>query len=258
MSPLGATRAGIFRNPSGVAVVDDFNRPDGGLGVTSQGAVPWEVLAGSWTVAGNHASSPSVQSSNPRAVVQTGAADGTLQANVGLGGDALLFRVVDASNWWRVRTRYWQEAFTQFCYSYWYIADCYNASNPSQQCPGMQSCGSCGSCQGGCFAPNGCFQQPYTCSQYACGTTYVPHYAVVLDRMVAGTITTVQEVEPASASQLKVVMRGSNIDVYRQTVNPVISVTSSVHQTATKHGIGAAASDVPAGGAIDNFSFVPS
>lgn len=86
-----------------LSIFDNFNRPNGPLGSTSDGNGTWTVLSGSFVISNNRASSSPANATSGIAVVNNFAANSTVSLDVSNGGgDALYFRVVDANNWWRV------------------------------------------------------------------------------------------------------------------------------------------------------------
>jgi hypothetical protein len=113
-----------FKKFSGDSVSDDFNRANStGLGSTSVGGLPYEYYlnaATSFDVVSNTAqANPSTYSGTAYAVVDSGGSDVDLQVGVSSagGGDALYFRVVDQSNWWRIRR-------CSYTYTYQYSYNC--------------------------------------------------------------------------------------------------------------------------------------
>lgn len=107
------------------AMSDNFNRTGATLGVTSTGGVAWNVLSGAWSTNGTRAVTSSAVSTNPLAVIESSRADVDVSADIGTG-DALYFRVNDATNWWRLReqtntqssTYYTSEPYTYYTYTY--------------------------------------------------------------------------------------------------------------------------------------------
>jgi hypothetical protein len=91
---------------------DTFNRADtangGGLGAIPGGGQTWVAVAGSWRILSNRASTSTGRSSSPVVVADFGTADVDASVDISSGGgDALYTRVVDASNWFRLRLRTW-------------------------------------------------------------------------------------------------------------------------------------------------------
>jgi len=88
---------------------DTFDRADtstgSGLGSTDTGTpLAWSVVSGDFNISGNKAVSTTAIGSNPIAVVDASTVHAVASVDVGAAGDCLYFRVVDADNWWRVRT----------------------------------------------------------------------------------------------------------------------------------------------------------
>lgn len=75
------------------------------FGGTAALASPW-TLDGSWQNGNGVAVCLTPNASLPTAVIDASAANVQIGANLGTGGDALIFRYVDANNWWRVLTNY--------------------------------------------------------------------------------------------------------------------------------------------------------
>lgn len=100
---------GVRRAARVAAVLDDFNRPDGAIGVAPVGALAWTAPGGGaaqWRVGGNQA-----YGAQP-AVVDSGTADGTVSAVLAVHNTTttsqrgLVFRVTDARNYWIARDGY--------------------------------------------------------------------------------------------------------------------------------------------------------
>lgn len=93
-----------------VALSDAFQRADttSGLGSIPNNGPLWELISGAWKILSNRAHSDTSGPYNPIAAVETNSSDGDVESSVsGNGGDCIYARVVDASNWLRVRTRRW-------------------------------------------------------------------------------------------------------------------------------------------------------
>ena len=96
-------------------------------------------------------------------------------------------------------------------------------------------------------------------SSYQCGTTtcYTTNYYYVtyLEHNVGGTVSQAQTIYGVGPNTFRVLAVGNSI---RWFVNGVerASATSSVHQNATKHGIGRGASELSST-SLDNFSLTP-
>lgn len=95
--------AAHYKSGLTLPLVDSFDRPDSvnSLGTTSDGQLEWETLSGAMGIASGLAYAPSAG----RAVLQTGASDGTVQVifytTTTFAG--LIFRVVDNNNFLYMR-----------------------------------------------------------------------------------------------------------------------------------------------------------
>ena len=208
----------------GARLSDDFNRTlSGSLGQMSVGSLPWSIVTGTWDVNGTRPTTATSQSSNPLAVVNPGPAIQDIELTLG-AGDALYFRVQDATNWWRVLWDGYQTSSCQQCCSTC-CSTCCDTCNGVLSCcvhegPQSLSCGGCGSCNGDCpFPPCGvcigsgstatccscyfsqgnctyscnCYScNCYSCNCTSCNCTYYDNYRLVLQKMIGGTLTTVQ------------------------------------------------------------------
>lgn len=132
--PFGITWRNIAKTNGGVAASDSFNRVNGAMGSTETGGLPWQVITGTWSISSNRAYTSTGSSSNPIAVVDSGGSDVDISLNISSGGgDALYFRVVDATNWWRIRHMYYSQqdpySCPSYCTSYQYMGT-YGGSAP--------------------------------------------------------------------------------------------------------------------------------
>lgn len=99
----GATE--VWSAVSGPLVSDTFDRADTGtsLGVADTGQT-WTPLAGTWGIETNRAYAVGSDPADRQVVVEAGAADVVVAVDVAVldsgGGTGLLFRGVDASNYW--------------------------------------------------------------------------------------------------------------------------------------------------------------
>jgi hypothetical protein len=106
-----------------IPIVDNFNRADGALGITSDGNGLWEILSGNFAIASNRAVSVPSNATSGLAVVNNFSSDVTISLDVSSGGDALYFRVVDANNWWRVlvnsvtTTSFFETGYTEYLWT---------------------------------------------------------------------------------------------------------------------------------------------
>lgn len=254
----------------GSKLSDDFNRTiSGGLGSTSVGGYPWEILSGSWSDDGSRPTTSTSQSSNPLAVVNTGEFDVTASLTLG-AGDALYFRVQDASNWWRLAWEGWQSSSCQTCCStccstccqscFGHGWDCVlggcSSSCPSNcNCPCTRGTGNACTTTSSCSWNCNCSSCNCTsCNCSSCNCTYYNNYRLRIERMVSGSLSAVRYDSTLSQSTVtaKVVLSGSSIQAYRDSYN-FYSGTDSTLSTATRHGIGRANSSYNTS-AIDNFA----
>jgi hypothetical protein len=111
-----------------LSIVDNFNRSNSSsLGFTSDGKAEWQVLQGSFSINSNTARSSSTTSI---AVVDIGASNVKVSSSLSWAGDALYFRVVNSSNWFRI-LRYFDQvdnSYTQYYNTYPWVStrDGYN------------------------------------------------------------------------------------------------------------------------------------
>jgi hypothetical protein len=77
------------------------------MGATSTGGVEWQIISGTWGITTNRPTTATAQTSNPLVALEAGYSDVDISLAISAsGGDCIYFRVVDASNWLRLRFRY--------------------------------------------------------------------------------------------------------------------------------------------------------
>lgn len=216
----------------GFAAADDFNRPDGALGTATTGQ-PWAVLRGTVTVV-NQRAVAGTASPGAIAVVDTSyaSADITLGASIGSGyGQALYFRVDDASNWYRLVYRRYTNSFFNGTYT------CQNCLNS----------GPCGPLEQSSVDSSGSYTDASGQPGYrSCSPNYSSEtvYAFQLQRSIGGSLTTLlQSSVNAGLTFMKVVARGRAVQTFSSdaaNASAVGSWTASddVGRLATRHGLG--------------------
>lgn len=267
------------------AVSDGFSGTNGTpLGTTEVGGKTWQALVGSWTRTGGLAATSTARSSNPMAVVDLNTPNVDVQCNVsGSGSDCLYFRVVDSSNWLRLRNRRWQTSSSQTTYytEYYYYMnysapDLYSGGDhgaDSMHQVGMWatsppsasawastmthnhvnvnnvSWGNHLHTKDNTVIANGQSRQQSTTS-----TTYYTNYSVVLEKCVAGVVSTIQEFGQSDATtQLRVACQADDITIYADGTM-LNTRTETTHKTGTKFGVGLGDSEYSPGSALDNFA----
>jgi hypothetical protein len=243
------------------SIVDDFQRPDGALGL-APGGLPWTLLAGGVTIASHKASSSNVASSSPPAsslAVLPLSADGTFTMTIPAysAGASLYFRVTDVNNWWRLRV-YGYQSSSQYVSSYTchneYYSDFYHddAGNTFWYETSRTIGGSYASITDGSgyyhdgpasndvyYADGKLYHTPkyqeYCTPNYA--TQYYNNYLVYLDKCVAGTVTTTSTTLSGSAATYSVVLSGSAMTIKDGTTTEVMPA-DSFNETAINAGIG--------------------
>lgn len=272
----------ILRLTGRAEIKDNFDRTlTGALGSTSQGEYPWSILTGTWNVSGTKPTTSTSQASNPLAVVQAGSPNVDAALDVG-AGDALYFRVQDASNWWRILWEGYQTQTCQTCYQTCCNTCCstcnsiyYGCSNPGYD--GGNNYKGCGGCTGTCSSLNSqwvCNSRPgdtcsyscncsscncYSCNPYNCNCVNSDNYRARLQKMVAGTLTTVADGAAAAGStaRARVVTSGASVAAYftRSGGSSTLFYSGDQPDLAiqTRHGIGRGASNYNQS-AIDNLS----
>lgn len=251
-------------------IADDFNRPNSStLGVTSVGGVPWVPIIGTWGITSNRPTTSTAIADNPHAIVQanTPDVDTAIDVNSSGGGDALYFRVVDASNWLRLRYYGWQSSSTtcQTCYKYTFTRECAHRSDGD--CAGVgggPSCGktysNCGSCPSPCPTvccwDKNCIETTTVCESTSCNctTTYYNNYRTYFDKMVAGTVTQITYWN-GSTNRFRAITSSNTVRVFTGTTDRGV-FTVNDHVAATQHGFGRASSSYT-GTALDNFDLSP-
>lgn len=272
-----------------VVYSDTFTRPDtavgSGLGAIPEGGPAWQVINGSWRIVSNRAYSDTAGSSNPIAVVPSSTGNGDISASVsGLGGDAIYARVTDASNWVRLRVRRYEVTesggyyVTEYLWKGTYIHGSHNPpvsnndpspyyhyiahSSPSSapSFPSTISVSHTYTLSGVSEAHT--HNYSYSSSTYTGDTrqTYVAttntytYYQLVLEKAVAGTVTTIGTANVNQPSSIRLRLVGDVLNAYYNgSGTATITATDAAHQTVAKHGIGRGYSDLY-GHAIDNFT----
>jgi len=250
----GGGSGGGGTSPSvAIAYSDDFTG-SGALGNVKTGdpTLAWQFLnssAANWTRnSSGYTSSSVAASSNPMAITDVGAADVAIVEGVRSTGNAIYFRVTDATNWLRTRitqSTYYQDVTINSNYTivnYRYATSCDGSGNCTYANGSTTVCG-------GNYGVPGTITSTSTggpCSYVSSvGTTY---YNLITDKSVAGTVTQLASYNLGSSlpAFIKVLAKDANITIsYGSTSSATSSastVTSSVNQSATKHGIGYASS----------------
>lgn len=244
----------------------------GSLGTIEVGGVAWSALTGTWARSGGKAVTTAAASTNPLAVVDVGWGDVDASISVSpTGGDALYFRVVDASNWLRLRLR--STVTTSSYQSGWdtsawtttgatcnlggpqFTSICSGTDPASGLCTSQTVYGGAGECSVG-TNPNGTpatFQTRTVSPHYV--TTSSTSYSLVLEKCVAGTVTQLGSVAMGSTqvTSLRVTANGSTITAYANAVQKGV-FTDATFATATKHGIGRGGPTSSDSSAIDDFA----
>jgi hypothetical protein len=288
---------------------DDFNRADtadgAGLG-TIPGGPAWAQTSGSWRILSNRASTSTARTSNPVATADFSSTEVDMSVGVASGGgDALYLRVVDASNWLRLRLRTWsvttsnttQNYTTEYQWETYYTVNGsgnLNAGETTGQhthttpfSPYQSGWGTYSTPPGfsgtanhthGTYEPNGTFTSNYAQRNHAHNytgayprktgatrqvssgstTTYTTtiYRQVILDKSVAGTITTLDTSATTTAAITSLRLRGIGSGLsgyYNGGGTAVVTATDTAHAAATEHGVGRGASDNDGTG-LDNFT----
>lgn len=207
----------------------NFTGADGALGSTDTGQT-WTVLRGTVTRKGNRGFATNTNP-GPFAVADASlnGQDATISCTIngsGAGGQAIYFRVVDATNWWRLSHR----VYTEYYYTGGYT--CQNRLNTGEAGP---------------YEPSSVDSSgPYTDSNgnpgyrscYANTSSYTA-YQAKLEKCVAGTVTAVQTTNINAATSLKVVTNENSISGFTSnSATALMTVSDSTHNAATKHGFG--------------------
>lgn len=248
---------------------DNFNRADtaagAGLGTTSTGSLTWTVLTGTnWRIASNRAYTTDTITTNPLAVVTLPSSQADASMSLG-ASDCLYFRVVDASNWWRIRySGVSSSGMNVGSWSAWsdWSADLQGCGSTISPCvsgysnyvEGYATLNTeCRASYGPCSTMNAYRTQSRSVWAYSYTT-----YTITLEKCVAGVVTT--ESNPVNTSTSKVRARsiGDEIEWFRFDGTNWVTlgkVTSSVHNTAVKFGVGRGSSS-SVGSAIDDFNLI--
>lgn len=258
MPPLLGT---LLRRGGGGKWSDNFNRSvSSGLGQMSAGPA-WSVITGAWSDNGSKPTTSTSQGSNPLAVVTPGVSDVDTKLTVG-AGDALYFRVQDASNWWRALWEGWQTSSCQTCCSTCCQTCTQYCTYNNYQCqasgkiPGASNCNGCPSCGSpySCGLNGTCSQACGTtscncssCNCTSCNCTYYDNYRLLTQKMVGGTLTTVHTGATYQGSSYattvaRVVTKGAAISTYSATSTAQYSGSDASLQSAKSYGIGRGAS----------------
>lgn len=123
--PIGVANAALRVPPRPLRVSEPFTGadipPETGLGVTAVGSVPWTPLRGPWGRSANRPVTTAADAENPFVVVPfIRTPNVNIKSNLGIGGDAIYFRVKDVRNWWRAITQYKNESYTYYVTEYQY------------------------------------------------------------------------------------------------------------------------------------------
>jgi len=264
---------------------DGFNRPNTsyptGLGSIPNGGPTWQYINGSWRINNNTAQTETPRSSNPIAAVEL-VPDVTLDLDISSnGGDALYFRIVNAANWWRLRKRRWTTSSTSTEYEWERHYNGLYGSSIDGQGDHSHSIGSASptaktwhtSSTSSPSFPSSAYHTHHVTNmgtishQHPTGsgnhtfwngntrdgsTTTTTHRRLYLERSVDGSVTNVTS-SSGTTSKIGVECNGNTIAVYKSgSTTPWNTITSSIHNTATLHGIGRGTSDLN-GHSIDNF-----
>lgn len=239
---------------------DDFDG-SGDLNGSAVGATAatWTAVSGTWSRSGGLAVTTAAASTNPILATDLAEADAdiTLNGYTGAGGgDALYFRVADAQNWWRLRQRVqrvtttyqsgWQG--TGWVYSRTYD---YGSATAGQYHDAYQD------------YVNGIPTKWYHVIYSGSGSSMtaradlyvqsvVPTYSsttstyryLVLEKCVAGAVSTMDSWTVSSFNQLRIVAAGDVIQYFEPDGLTVhASITDAANDTATRHGLGLGGSD---------------
>lgn len=253
---------------------DNFNRTASTLGTVPSTNLAWTALSGTWSTNGSVATTSATPSSNPLATIDfsTGDVDESVNISTG-GGDALILRASDASNY--IRARYYMSS-TYVSSGYW--SGWHYNNYPNQWSADSNGCGLT---LGGMYYSNTSTQQ-YTYQQIFpsqvagtdCGSDgdyvymtrewtdnsyYTYNYYVYLEKVVNGTATTLYTANVGTGvSKLRLLAKGQSISLYiNGSSTASTTVNDTFNQTATKHGIGRGPTSSN-GSAIDNYTITRS
>lgn len=288
----------VVNKVKGIAATDNFDRPNGAMGSTPVGDLVWEPISGTWQIQSNRAYTSTSQNTTPPPIVAVDSLSPDVDVSHDIasgGGDSLYFRIVDATNWWRIRHRRYSQqtsySCTQYCTQYQYQGDYGNASGQSfSSSPCLGSHGHSDGVSTWCSSNSCCIASSYghahtiyygdPCEAFSgnhhshsrsscyatgatqsvsCGTTtcYTTtyYYVTYLEKSVGGTVTAAQSVSGVAATSLRALAVGNSI---RWFVNGVerTAHTDTDHKNATKHGPGRGTSELSSQ-TIDNFTLTP-
>lgn len=257
----GAEWVPIFRRA--IPLADDFDRPDGVLGMTSVGDREWESLSGSWSIDGGRAR-PSGEGS--AAVVEAHTPDVDISLDISTGGqDAIVFRASDADNYWLVE-RYQNRSWSTFCTNeYEYRKRCeylYDAGTYEELVTRYPTkCGSCPSCpsySNADFVGSGPCENTGEVCDTSCSTSTTTRHRIYLRQMSGGSLSTVDWWDVSSSlDRLRVRAVGDTIEVYTSDTTVRAVDGQDFNRNATRHGIGRGTTGNRSGTAIDNFELTP-
>ena len=245
------TSTSQLQNLAGIALAQPVNYSDdfassGALGNVKTGTpvIPWLFLnsaSTNWTRNTDSSARVNLNSNvNPMAILAVQAPDVEISLTPSSTSGTIYYRVVDATNWLRTRVNY--------------VGTTTYSTQPGHTCNFQWADGSIHTYGNNFFAPTpqqaeitygamtGSCYRDGSYGQYAEGTTY--YYYLVVDKSVAGTITSLSSVNIGSGvpTFIKVVTKGANVKSYYGSSLGAMTLTSnlteSTHQTATQHGIG--------------------
>jgi hypothetical protein len=255
---------------------DNFNRTNTtgpeGLGSVSEpsGGPAWEYVSGSWYINDNKAVSGTPRYENPIAVL-TGNSDGTIEVDTSSeGGDCLYYRVIDSLNWWRTRIRKfqvsyeeteyeWRDDYTGWTDNHSHADGTGHGATDDTYLVGWGTYSTPPSFPNTVSHANGAThthstgaEGPYKTGATRVVTKWETYRRVHVEHSVAGTISGAGWTGK-TATRLKVVLSGDQLKHYvNDEINPWFTQTSTVHQEASRHGIGRGESE-HGGTSLDNF-----
>lgn len=252
------------------AYLYDFNGTDTSSGVPVPTGHPVLVaVSGSWRRLSNRAYTSTDRNSSPILAAAIGGGDVDLTVDVSSGGgDAVYFRVTDADNWIRARIRRYTTSSTYYYTEYEWMGTTTTAdghthtytrwSSSSNNSPFVNAVShnhdsygyhTHSETQANSWLTGNTRQSSNTSTSVA--------YQVIVEKCVAGTITTLQTASISAPSKLRARAQGTSVQVYiNGATTPAISVTESAFTTANQHGIGRGPSDQD-GQALDNLYIDP-
>ena len=243
---------------------DTFDRSDGVLGSTDTGTpLAWTALSGTWAITSNKATTSTTRSDDPIAVVDPGNSQVEVSLDIGYGGDALYFRVVDDLNWWRIRSS--AQTVSGVSVGSWSAWSAWSAD--------LQGCGATTSAswtQGSYVSGYHTVERQYRGSSGPCSfqnayrsrtrsLSYYNYtaYDLDLEKSVAGVVTNHGN-SGSSSAKTKALCTGDNIQWYRWTgsiYSSLGTVNDGTHSAATQFGIGRGTSSLN-NSSLDNFTLV--